>query len=110
MRAFSAGKKESYPSVELNGKLLNDGGNRHGTKTNTRTVRPDETADRCEGLATLRRARIAVAGLGELVPRRRSLARAGIGWLVLIDYDAIEITNTNRQIHALAELRPGKGQ
>ncbi len=56
-----------------------------------------------EGLATLRRARVAVAGIGGVGSFvTEALARAGIGWLVLIDYDDVEITNTNRQIHAMA--------
>ena len=56
-----------------------------------------------QGLKVLRRARIAVAGLGGVGSyTAEALARAGIGWLILIDYDDIEVTNTNRQIHALA--------
>lgn len=54
-----------------------------------------------EGITTLRRARVAIAGLGGVGSYVvEALARAGIGWLVLIDFDEIDLTNTNRQIHA----------
>lgn len=40
-----------------------------------------------------------VGGVGSYVAE--SLARAGIGEMLLIDYDKIELSNINRQIHAL---------
>jgi tRNA A37 threonylcarbamoyladenosine dehydratase len=55
-----------------------------------------------DGLATLRRARIAVVGVGGVGSYVvEALARAGVGWLVLIDHDQSELSNTNRQLHAL---------
>lgn len=56
-----------------------------------------------EGLARLTGARVAVVGLGGVGSYAvEALARAGVGWLVLADYDDVCLTNTNRQIHALA--------
>ena len=40
-----------------------------------------------------------IGGVGSFVCE--ALARAGIGNLILVDYDKIETTNLNRQIHAL---------
>lgn len=55
-----------------------------------------------ECVAKLSAAHIMVAGIGgvggQLV---ESLARCGVGHLTLIDFDHIDITNINRQIHAL---------
>ena len=54
------------------------------------------------GLTTLQRARIAVVGVGGVGSYVvEALSRAGIGWLVLIDHDQSELSNTNRQLHAL---------
>lgn len=54
------------------------------------------------GLNTLRQARIAVVGVGGVGSFVvEALARAGVGWLVLVDHDRIELSNTNRQLHAL---------
>jgi len=56
-----------------------------------------------EGLARLERARVAVMGLGGVGSYAvEALARAGVGWLILADYDEVCLTNTNRQLHALA--------
>ncbi|MGE5557494.1 MAG: ThiF family adenylyltransferase [Bacillota bacterium] len=55
-----------------------------------------------EGMKKLNLARVAVIGLGGVGSYTvEALARAGIGWLILADYDEISLTNTNRQIHAL---------
>jgi len=55
-----------------------------------------------EGLERLRDARVAVIGLGGVGSYTvEALARAGIGELVLVDFDEICLTNTNRQIHAV---------
>jgi tRNA A37 threonylcarbamoyladenosine dehydratase len=54
------------------------------------------------GLARLNRAKVAVIGLGGVGSYTvEALARAGVGWLILVDYDEICLTNTNRQIHAV---------
>ena len=55
-----------------------------------------------EGLARLRRARVAVFGLGGVGGYVvEALARAGIGTLDLIDNDRVAVSNLNRQIIAL---------
>jgi tRNA A37 threonylcarbamoyladenosine dehydratase len=55
-----------------------------------------------EGLAKLSNARVAVVGLGGVGAYTvEALARAGVGWLILVDFDDICLTNTNRQIHAI---------
>lgn len=49
------------------------------------------------------RARVAVVGIGGVGSwAAEALARSGIGSLILMDLDDICITNSNRQIHALA--------
>jgi tRNA A37 threonylcarbamoyladenosine dehydratase len=55
-----------------------------------------------EKLAKLNTARVAVIGLGGVGSYTvEALARAGVGWLILADYDEICLTNTNRQLHAV---------
>ena len=55
-----------------------------------------------DGLERLYSAKVAVVGLGGVGSYTvEALARAGIGHLVLIDFDEICLTNTNRQIHAV---------
>lgn len=55
-----------------------------------------------EGLAKLTAAKVAIFGIGGVGSYTvEGLARAGIGKLVLIDYDDICLTNLNRQLHAL---------
>ena len=54
------------------------------------------------GLQKLRQAHVAIAGIGGVGSYvAEALARAGIGRLTLIDHDVIDVTNLNRQIHAL---------
>lgn len=53
-------------------------------------------------LNQLSKAKVAVIGLGGVGSYAvEALARAGIGWLILVDYDEICLTNTNRQLHAV---------
>jgi len=54
------------------------------------------------GLERLRHASVAVIGIGGVGSfAAEALARAGVGHLLLVDYDDICLTNINRQIHAL---------
>jgi tRNA A37 threonylcarbamoyladenosine dehydratase len=55
-----------------------------------------------EGLAVLKEATVAVLGIGGVGSfSAEALARSGIGRIILIDKDVVDITNVNRQIHAL---------
>lgn len=57
-----------------------------------------------DGLKKLRHARVAVVGLGGVGSWTvEALARSGVGHLTLVDLDEVCVTNTNRQLHALAE-------
>jgi len=52
-----------------------------------------------EGQERLRQARVAVAGIGGLGSvASLYLAAAGVGYLRLIDYDVVELSNLNRQV------------
>ena len=54
------------------------------------------------GLEKLSRSTVAVFGLGGVGSyATEALARAGLGALVIVDYDIVDITNINRQLHAL---------
>ncbi len=56
-----------------------------------------------EGLQALCTAQVAVIGLGGVGSWVvESLARSGVGHLLLVDFDDVCLSNTNRQIHALA--------
>jgi len=55
-----------------------------------------------EGLHKLKNSSVAVLGVGGVGSFAvEALARSGIGRLILIDKDDVDITNINRQIHAL---------
>lgn len=55
-----------------------------------------------EGLDIMRRSTVAVLGIGGVGSiAAEALARNGVGRLILIDKDVVDITNINRQIHAL---------
>lgn len=55
-----------------------------------------------EGLEALRGSTVAVLGIGGVgAIAAEALARSGVGRIVLIDKDVVDITNINRQIHAL---------
>ena len=56
------------------------------------------------GVEQLGRCSAAVFGIGGVGSyAAEALARAGIGRLTLVDHDVIDVTNINRQIHALTE-------
>ncbi|MDK2823143.1 MAG: tRNA threonylcarbamoyladenosine dehydratase [Clostridia bacterium] len=55
-----------------------------------------------EGFEILKSLNIAILGIGGVGSfTAEALGRAGIGKLTLIDHDIVDITNINRQIHAL---------
>ena len=55
-----------------------------------------------EGLDRLKGSTIAVLGIGGVGSfSAEALARSGVGRLILVDKDDIDITNVNRQLHAL---------
>ena len=54
-----------------------------------------------EGLNKLKKSRVAIFGIGGVGSfAAEGLARSGVGSLVLIDSDYVDITNINRQIHS----------
>lgn len=56
-----------------------------------------------DGLEILGRSKVAVFGLGGVGSFVvEGLARAGVGEFYLVDFDLVDITNINRQIHALS--------
>ncbi len=62
----------------------------------TRLLLGDAAVDR------LRRAAVAVIGLGGVGSyAAEALARAGVGRLLLVDADTVDVTNINRQLYAL---------
>ncbi|TDF97683.1 tRNA threonylcarbamoyladenosine dehydratase [Paenibacillus piri] len=55
-----------------------------------------------EGLDVMRGSCVAVLGIGGVGSiAAEALARTGVGRLILIDKDVVDITNINRQVHAL---------
>ena len=63
-----------------------------------------------EGLQTLKESTVAVFGLGGVGGyAAEALSRAGIGRMVIVDFDDICLTNINRQIHAM-DGTVGKGK
>jgi tRNA threonylcarbamoyladenosine dehydratase len=55
-----------------------------------------------EGLEIMKQSTVAVLGIGGVGGiAAEALARTGIGRIILIDKDVVDITNINRQIHAL---------
>lgn len=55
------------------------------------------------GLKALGESRVAVFGLGGVGSYAvEGLARVGVGELYLIDFDLVDVTNINRQLHALS--------
>ena len=57
-----------------------------------------------KGMKRLEQSRIAIFGVGGVGSfAAEALARTGVGSIVLIDYDSIDITNINRQLHATSK-------
>ena len=55
-----------------------------------------------QGVEKLQKAKVAVFGIGGVGSYTvEGLARAGVGHLILVDYDTYDITNINRQLGAL---------
>ncbi|MFD2670426.1 tRNA threonylcarbamoyladenosine dehydratase [Marinicrinis sediminis] len=55
-----------------------------------------------EGIEALRNSTVAVLGIGGVGSiAAEALARTGVGRIILIDKDVVDVTNINRQIHAL---------
>lgn len=55
-----------------------------------------------EGLQIMKNSTVAVLGIGGVGSiAAEALARTGVGRIVMIDKDVVDITNVNRQIHAL---------
>ncbi|MDO4408467.1 MAG: sulfur carrier protein ThiS adenylyltransferase ThiF [Eubacteriales bacterium] len=53
----------------------------------------------------LRNGRVAIAGLGGLGSNIAvSLARSGVGHLLLVDFDVVDVTNLNRQMYMIPHL------
>lgn len=61
-----------------------------------------ELAIGTEGLEVMKNSTVAVLGIGSVGSIAvEALARTGVGRIILIDKDVVDITNINRQIHAL---------
>lgn len=55
-----------------------------------------------EGLEALKNSTVAVLGIGGVGSiAAEALARTGVGRIVMIDKDVVDVTNINRQVHAL---------
>lgn len=55
-----------------------------------------------EGLEIMKNSTVAVLGIGGVgAIAAEALARTGVGRIILIDKDVVDITNINRQLHAL---------
>jgi tRNA A37 threonylcarbamoyladenosine dehydratase len=61
-----------------------------------------ELAIGAEGLNVLKNSTVAVLGIGGVGSfAAEALARSGVGRIIMIDKDVVDITNINRQLHAL---------
>ncbi len=55
-----------------------------------------------EGMSILKNSKIVIVGIGGVGSYvAEGLARCGISHFILIDYDVIDVTNINRQLHAM---------
>ena len=63
------------------------------------------------GMENLKNATVALVGLGAVGGfALEALARAGVGHLILVDFDRFDVTNINRQILALETTIGAKKQ
>ncbi|RKD23934.1 tRNA threonylcarbamoyladenosine dehydratase [Ammoniphilus oxalaticus] len=63
-----------------------------------------ELAVGVEGIEVLKNSTVAVLGVGGVGSfTAEALARSGVGRIILLDKDVVDITNINRQIHALLD-------
>lgn len=59
----------------------------------------------------LHNAKVAIAGLGGLGSNIAvMLARSGVGQLLLVDYDVVDVTNLNRQMYYIQHIGKPKAQ
>lgn len=57
-----------------------------------------------DGMEILKNSRVAVFGIGGVGSfASEALVRSGLGEIIIVDYDIIDITNINRQIHATSK-------
>ncbi|HSH35802.1 tRNA threonylcarbamoyladenosine dehydratase [Schnuerera sp.] len=57
-----------------------------------------------EGMDILNKSKVAIFGIGGVGSfASEALVRSGLGEIIIIDYDIIDITNINRQIHATSK-------
>lgn len=71
--------------------------------SNNRFIRTEMVVGN-SGMEKLKNSHVAVFGVGGVGSfSAESLARAGVGELTLIDFDTVDISNINRQIHALTD-------
>ncbi|CCQ96015.1 putative factor involved in sulfur-containing coenzyme synthesis [[Clostridium] ultunense Esp] len=57
-----------------------------------------------DGIEILKNSRVAVFGVGGVGSfASEALVRSGLGEIIIVDYDIIDITNINRQIHATSK-------
>lgn len=68
-----------------------------------------ETRQGAENVAKLQGATVAVCGLGGLGSNvATALARAGVGKLILIDFDCVDVTNLHRQQYKASQVGVAK--
>lgn len=82
-----------------------EGGSDAASEPSLRTHRRFDRAARLfseAGLHRLMKSRVLVVGVGGVGSfTAEALARSGVGEIVLVDFDRVCVTNTNRQLHAM---------
>lgn len=55
-----------------------------------------------EGIEKLKNSHVAIAGIGGVGSyAAEAMVRTGVGTVTIVDFDTVDVTNINRQIHAL---------